>query len=72
MIGREDGPMRSLSFVVAAAALLAGTAPALAAPCKDPKTGKFVKCATAPAKATKCKNAKGQFAKCGTPGAKPV
>ena len=64
--------MRSLSFVVAAAALLAGTAPALAAPCKDPKTGTFVKCATAPAKATKCKNAKGQFAKCGTPGAKPV
>jgi hypothetical protein len=72
MIGREDGPMRSLSVVVAVAALLAGTTPALAAPCKDPKTGKFVKCATAPAKATKCKNAKGQFAKCGTAGAKPV
>ena len=64
--------MRSLSIVVAAAALLAGATPALAAPCKDPRTGKFVKCATAPAKATKCKNAKGQFANCGAPGAKPV
>lgn len=64
--------MRSLSIVVAAAALLAGATPALAAPCKDPRTGKFVKCATAPVKAAKCKNAKGQFAKCGTPGAKPI
>ncbi|MBB3694573.1 hypothetical protein [Sphingomonas sp. BK580] len=64
--------MRSLSIVVAAAALLAGGTPALAAPCKDAKTGKFIKCSSAPAKATKCKNAKGQFARCGTPGAKPV
>ncbi|MBY9064276.1 hypothetical protein K7957_15155 [Sphingomonas yunnanensis] len=64
--------MRSLSIVVMAAALLAGTTPALAAPCKDAKTGKFVKCASAPAKAARCKNAKGQFAKCGSPGAKPV
>jgi hypothetical protein len=64
--------MRSLSIAAVAAVLLAGTTPALGAPCKDPKTGKFVKCATAPAKATKCKNAKGQFAKCGTPGAKPA
>ncbi|TCP33788.1 hypothetical protein [Sphingomonas sp. BK235] len=64
--------MRSLTLAVATLTLLAGTAPALAAPCKDPRTGKFVKCPTAPAKATKCKNAKGQFAKCGTAGAKPV
>jgi hypothetical protein len=64
--------MRSLTLAVATLTLLAGTAPALAAPCKDPRTGKFVKCPTAPAKAAKCKNAKGQFAKCGTAGAKPV
>jgi hypothetical protein len=47
-------------------------APALAAPCKDPKTGKFMKCPEAPAKPVRCKNAQGKFAKCGTPGAKPV
>jgi hypothetical protein len=64
--------MRSLMTVAAALTLVAGSGPALAAPCKDPKTGKFVKCPAAPAKATKCKNAKGQFAKCGTPGAKPM
>ncbi len=63
--------MRSLMAVAAALTLIAGSAPALAAPCKDPKTGKFVKCPAASAKAVKCKNAKGQFAKCGTPGAKP-
>ncbi len=64
--------MRSLMAVAAALTLVAGSAPAVAAPCKDAKTGKFVKCPTAAAKATKCKNAKGQFAKCGTPGAKPI
>ena len=64
--------MRSLMAVAAALTLVAGSAPALAAPCKDAKTGKFVKCPTAAAKAAKCKNAKGQFAKCGTPGAKPI
>jgi hypothetical protein len=53
--------------------MFVAAAPAVAAPCKDPKIGKFVKCPpAAPAKATKCKNAKGRFAKCGTPGAKPV
>jgi hypothetical protein len=46
---------------------------AAAAPCKDAKTGKFIKCpAAAPAKAVKCKDAKGKFAKCSAPGAKPV
>lgn len=60
--------MRSMLAVAAALSLVA--CPAYAAPCKDPKTGKFVKCP--PVKAVKCKNAKGQFAKCGTPGAKPI
>lgn len=46
--------------------------PAIAAPCKDPKTGKFMKCPEKPAPAAKCKNAKGQVAECGTPGAKPI
>ncbi|MDO7841044.1 hypothetical protein [Sphingomonas immobilis] len=60
-------------FVVAAAALavLAGSAPAIAAPCKDAK-GKFIKCPpAAPKPAARCK-LNGKFAKCGTPGAKPV
>lgn len=64
--------MRRIIAAAAALTLVAGSAPALAAPCKDPKTGKFVKCPSAPTKAMKCKNAKGQFAKCGTPGAKPI
>lgn len=64
--------MRTLLLAAAAAGLLAG-APAIAAPCKDAKTGKFIKCPEKPApKTVRCKNAKGQFAKCGTPGAKAV
>jgi hypothetical protein len=62
--------MKLLLAGIAAAALM--TAPALAAPCKDPKTGKFVKCPTAAAKRTRCKDAKGKFAKCGTLGAKAI
>lgn len=58
-------------LVVFAAFSLAAATPALAAPCKDPK-GKFVKCPPAkPAPAARCKM-NGKFAKCGTPGAKPV
>ncbi len=64
--------MRRIIAAAAALTLVAGSAPALAAPCKDPKTGKFVKCPAALTKATRCKDAKGKFTKCGTPGAKPV
>ena len=58
-------------FLMAAAgvAMLAAS-PIVAAPCKDAK-GKFVKCPPAPAKTVRCK-ANGKFAKCGTPGAKPI
>ncbi|WP_203310518.1 hypothetical protein [Sphingomonas beigongshangi] len=64
--------MRTLILAAAAIGLVA-SAPAIAAPCKDPKTGKFIKCAAkAPPKVVRCKNAKGQFAKCGTAGAKPM
>lgn len=64
--------MRNLLLAAASLSLLAGE-PVMAAPCKDPKTGKFVKCPDkAPPKATRCKAANGKFAKCGTPGAKPV
>ena len=54
------------------AAILAGTAaPAFAAPpCKDAK-GKFIACPKPAAAAKRCKLG-GKFAKCGTPGAKPV
>jgi hypothetical protein len=59
--------------VLALSLALVGAADAK--PCKDAKTGKFIKCppaAAAPAKAVKCKDAKGKFAKCGAPGAKPI
>jgi len=52
--------------------MMSMSAPSLAAPCKDPKTGKFIKCPEKPAKKQVCKDTKGKFAKCGTAGAKPV
>jgi hypothetical protein len=63
--------MKKLIFALTALSLVAGSAPALAAPCKDAK-GKFVKCPAKPAAtATKttakpkaCRDAKGHFAKC--------
>jgi hypothetical protein len=59
-------------IALAAVGLIAGSAPTLAAPCRDAK-GKFTKCpAKAPVKVTRCKDPKGKFAKCGTPGAKPA
>lgn len=65
--------MRLIVTAFAALTLVAGSAPALAAPCKDAKTGKFVKCSEkTAAKPVKCRGANGKFAKCGTPGAKPV
>lgn len=61
--------MRLLLAAIATLGLIA--TPALAAPCKDAK-GKFIKCPTTHAKApVRCK-AGGKFAKCGSPGAKPV
>jgi hypothetical protein len=53
--------MKKLIFALTALSLLAGSAPALAAPCKDAK-GKFIKCPTAKPKV--CRNAKGHFTKC--------
>ena len=64
--------MRKLILALSAVTLVAGSAPTVAAPCRDAK-GKFVKCpAKAPAKPIRCRDAKGKFAKCGTKGAKPV
>ncbi|MFG6284290.1 hypothetical protein [Sphingomonas sp. S6] len=64
--------MRQLFLAATAIGLLAA-GPAAAAPCKNAKTGKFIKCpTTAPVKVTRCKAANGKFAKCGTPGAKPI
>jgi hypothetical protein len=63
--------MRKFIIALSALGLLAGSAPSLAAPCRDAK-GKFVKCTKAPAKPARCKDAKGRFAKCGTRGAKPA
>jgi hypothetical protein len=64
--------MRKFIIALSALGLVAGSAPSLAAPCRDAK-GKFVKCTKAPpVKPTRCKDAKGRFAKCGTRGAKPA
>jgi len=64
--------MKKLIIGLSAFALVAGSAPSIAAPCRDGK-GKFVKCpAKAVAKPARCRNAKGQYTKCGTLGAKPA
>ncbi|WP_267395394.1 MULTISPECIES: hypothetical protein [unclassified Sphingomonas] len=64
--------MRKMLFTAASLALVAVTAPSIAAPCKDAK-GKFVKCPPkGPVKPVRCKAANGKFTKCGTPGAKPM
>jgi|KBSSwiStaDraftv2_1062776.scaffolds.fasta_scaffold899938_2 hypothetical protein len=56
--------MKQIVFALAALSLVAGSAPALAAPCKD-KAGKFVKCPTKlVAKPKMCRNAQGHFMKC--------
>lgn len=61
--------MKTFVLALSALSLLAGSAPALAAPCKDAK-GKFVKCPKAKpvnfaaAKTKMCRDAKGHFAKC--------
>lgn len=60
--------MRLLLAATAALGLMTA-GPAFAAPCKDAK-GKFIKCPEK-AKTVHCKK-DGKFAKCGTPGAKPV
>ena len=52
--------MKKLVFGLAALSLLAGSAPVVAKSCKDPKTGKFIKCA----KPKQCRDAKGHFTKC--------
>jgi len=52
--------MKTIVFALTALSLVAGSAPALDAPCKDAK-GMFVKC---PAKPQVCRNAKGHFARC--------
>ncbi len=64
--------MRKFIIALAAIGLIAGSGPAISAPCRDAK-GKFTKCTKpAPAKSTRCRDAKGKFVKCGTKGAKPA
>ena len=64
--------MRNLIIGLTALGLIAGSAPSIAAPCRDTK-GKFIKCTKpAPAKSTRCRDSKGKFVKCGTKGAKPA
>jgi hypothetical protein len=75
--------VRKMLAAAAVISLLLGTAVG-AAPCRDAKTHKFIKCPPPAAKVTvaktttttaktttvkRCRNSKGQFAKCGTPGA---
>jgi hypothetical protein len=56
---RTEELMKKLVFALTALSLLAGSAPSVAAGCRDAK-GKFIKCA----KPTKCRDAKGHFTKC--------
>jgi hypothetical protein len=63
--------MQKLMAAMLAVGLIAGSAPSLAAPCRDAK-GKFVKCAKVSVKPTRCRDAGGHYAKCGKPGVKPV
>jgi hypothetical protein len=63
--------MQKLVAALLALGLIAGSAPSLAAPCRDAK-GKFVKCTMAPVKPTRCRDAKGHYAKCGKPAANPA
>jgi hypothetical protein len=64
--------MRKFIIALSAIGLIAGSAPTLAAPCRDAK-GKFVKCTKAvPAKSKRCRDTKGHYTKCATPGAKPA
>ncbi len=57
--------MKKLVLSLCALSLLAGSAPSFAAQCRD-KSGKFVKCPVAKAKAKpkQCRDAKGHFMKC--------
>jgi hypothetical protein len=65
--------IRSMLATAALVSLTLGAVAAPAAPCKDPRTGKFVKCPPpAAASGARCKDAKGKFARCGTPGARPA
>jgi hypothetical protein len=61
--------MRNIIIALSAFGLLAGSVPALAAPCRDAK-GQFVKCAKHRAKPARCRDTKGHYAKCRTKGAK--
>lgn len=49
--------MKKLVFALTALSLLAGSAPSMAAPCKD-KHGKFMKCPK------QCRDKQGHFIKC--------
>jgi len=56
--------MKQMVLALSALSLVAGSAPALAAPCKD-KAGKFVKCPPKlAAKPKMCRNAQGHFMTC--------
>ena len=63
--------MRNIIIALSGLALIAGSAPAFSAPCRDAK-GKFIKCPQPKPKPTRCRDAKGKFVKCGTKGAKPA
>ena len=64
MLNRLTGAVLSLALISAP--------PVWAAPCKDARTGKFIKCPEGPKKVVWYKDAKGKSAKCGTRGAKSV
>ena len=66
--------IRSFIFAAGAAALLVSPSVAMSksVPCRDTH-GKFIPCPAAkPKPVVKCRNAKGHYARCGTPGTRPA
>ena len=55
--------MRQLIIAVAALGFSFATCAHAATPCRD-ASGKFIKCASVPAKPAKCRDAKGKFTAC--------
>jgi hypothetical protein len=69
-----DGKFAKMDVCKGASAEKPKAGPATAVPAAKPTAGPATPTAgpATPAKSAKCKDAKGKFAKCGTPGATPV
>ena len=57
-------PLAATASSSSATSATAPTAPTAKTQCRDPKSGRFVKCPTSLAKSKQCRDAKGKFTKC--------